>query len=414
MENRCAAVSIIYVQRLLELNGSQVTIDHVSKRFGDFVALDDINFTIKQGEFFSLLGPSGCGKTTLLRIIAGFEYPDDGAVLFDDKDVVPLPPNKRHSNTVFQTYALFPHMSVYENIAFPLRLKKLPKDKIDEKVRYYVHLVQLDQHIFKKPSQLSGGQKQRVAIARALINEPKVLLLDEPLSALDAKLRASLLIDLDTLHDKIGITFIYVTHDQSEALSVSDRIAVMNAGHVLQIGTPFEIYESPATQFVAKFIGETNIFEATVVDCVEHKANGKEPDFMHTLSIPELGKQAPLASDTEATASLDRYMQVTDYEKAEKGQKVAFSIRPEKIRITQKPPETGGRTDINVFKGIVEEPIYSGFQSKFYVKLETGTIIKVFKQHTDYMDQGPVIQWKDEVYVSWAADDGYVVEDIDK
>ena len=396
------------------MKGSQVTIDHVSKKFGDFVALDDINFTIKPGEFFSLLGPSGCGKTTLLRIIAGFEFPDDGIVLFDDKNVIPLNPDKRESNTVFQTYALFPHMTVYENVAFSLRLKKLPKDEIDKKVREYVHLVQLDQHIDKKPNQLSGGQKQRVAIARALINEPKVLLLDEPLSALDAKLRANLLIDLDRLHDQIGITFIYVTHDQSEALSVSDRIAVMNAGHVLQIGTPYEIYESPATQFVAQFIGETNLFDAEVVDCVPHKdANGND-DFMATLSIPELGKQAPLASDTEATAALDRYMQVTDYENTDKGQKVAFTIRPEKIRITLEPPQTGGRTDVNVFSGIVEEPIYSGFQSKFYVKLDTGKIIKVFKQHTDYMDDGPVIQWKDRVYVSWSAEDGYIVEEINK
>ncbi len=396
------------------MKGSQVTIDHVSKKFGDFVALDDINFTIKPGEFFSLLGPSGCGKTTLLRIIAGFEFPDDGVVLFDDKNVIPLNPDKRESNTVFQTYALFPHMTVYENVAFSLRLKKMPKDELDKKVREYVHLVQLDQHIDKKPNQLSGGQKQRVAIARALINEPKVLLLDEPLSALDAKLRANLLIDLDRLHDQIGITFIYVTHDQSEALSVSDRIAVMNAGHVLQIGTPYEIYESPATQFVAQFIGETNLFDAEVVDCVPHKdANGND-DFMATLSIPELGKQAPLASDTEATAALDRYMQVTDYENTDKGQKVAFTIRPEKIRITLEPPQTGGRTDVNVFCGIVEEPIYSGFQSKFYVKLDTGKIIKVFKQHTDYMDDGPVIQWKDRVYVSWSAEDGYIVEDINK
>ena len=396
------------------MKGSQVTIDHVSKHFGDFVALDDINFVIKPGEFFSLLGPSGCGKATLLRIIAGFEFPDDGVVLFDDKNVIPLSPDKRPSNTVFQTYALFPHMSVYENVAFPLRLKKLPKDEIDRKVREYVHLVQLDQHIHKKPNQLSGGQKQRVAIARALINEPKVLLLDEPLSALDAKLRANLLIDLDRLHDQIGITFIYVTHDQSEALSVSDRIAVMNQGHVLQIGTPFEIYESPATQFVAQFIGETNLFDAEVVDCVPHKSIKGEDDFMATLSVPELGKQAPLATDTAAETALDRYMQVTDYEKTDKGQKVAFTIRPEKIRITLEPPSTGGRTDINVFSGIVEEPIYSGFQSKFYVKLDTGKVIKVFKQHTDYMDDGPVIQWKDKVYVSWSAEDAYIVEDINK
>ena len=396
------------------MKASQVTIDHVSKQFGDFVALDDINFTIKPGEFFSLLGPSGCGKTTLLRIIAGFEYPDDGVILFDDTNVLPFPPNKRHSNTVFQTYALFPHMSVYDNVAFPLKLKKVPKAEIDKKVKEYVHLVQLDEHIYKKPNQLSGGQKQRVAIARALINEPKVLLLDEPLSALDAKLRSNLLIDLDRLHDQIGITFIYVTHDQSEALSVSDRIAVMNHGHVLQIGTPYEIYESPATQFVAQFIGETNLFDAEVVDCVPHKdANGND-DYMATLSVPELGQQAPLASDTEATAALDRYMQVTDYDFTKKGQKVAFTIRPEKIRITLEPPATGGRTDVNVFSGVVEEPIYSGFQSKFYVKLNTGKIIKVFKQHTDYMDDGPVIQWKDKVYVSWSAEDAYIVEDINK
>ncbi|MDE7384120.1 MAG: ABC transporter ATP-binding protein, partial [Treponemataceae bacterium] len=278
----------------------------------------------------------------------------------------------------------------------------------------YVHLVQLDQHIHKKPSQLSGGQKQRVAIARALINEPKVLLLDEPLSALDAKLRSSLLIDLDNLHDKIGITFIYVTHDQSEALAVSDRIAVMNSGHVLQVGTPFEIYESPATQFVAQFIGETNLFEATVVDCVPYTTPSGSSEYLETLSVPCLGQQAPLASDTEATASLDRYMQVTDYEQTKAGQKVAVTIRPEKVRITLTPPETGGRTDINVYSGIVEEPIYSGFQSKFYVKLETGEVIKVYKQHTDYMDQGPIIHWKDKVYVSWSAEDAYVVEDIEK
>lgn len=393
---------------------SAVVIDHVSKHFGGFTALDDINIEINSGEFFSLLGPSGCGKTTLLRIIAGFESPDAGAVLFDGKNVVPIPPNKRESNTVFQTYALFPHLTVYENVAFPLRIKKTPQAEVDEKVRHYIHLVQLDEHIDKKPAQLSGGQKQRVAIARALIGEPRVLLLDEPLSALDAKLRASLLIDLDNLHDKIGITFIYVTHDQSEALSVSDRIAVMRAGHVLQIGTPYEIYEQPADEAVARFIGETNLFESTVADCVPHQTAGKESDYMVTLSVPALGAQAPLASDTAEVASFDRYMQVTDYEATEKGQKVAFTIRPEKIRITTAPPDTHGRTDINVFKGVVEEPVYSGFQSKFYVRLGTGAIIKVFKQHTNYIDDGPDIEWKDEVYVSWAAEDGYIVEDIEE
>ena len=397
------------------MNGSTVSIKNVSKHFGDFHALDNIDFTINSGEFFSLLGPSGCGKTTLLRIIAGFEFPDEGAVLFDDKDIVPLPPNKRPANTVFQSYALFPHLTVYENIAFPLRLKKLDKKIIDEKVMEYLRLVQLEQHAYKKPNQLSGGQRQRVAIARALINEPKVLLLDEPLSALDAKLRSSLLLDLDALHDKIGITFIYVTHDQSEALAVSDRIAVMNAGKVLQVGSPFEIYESPATQFVAQFIGETNLFEATVVNCESYKVEGKaDIEHMVTLNVPALGMQAQLKGDTQATKEEDKNILVTDYEHTDEGQKVAFTVRPEKIRITLEEPAFGGRRDINVFKGIVKEPVYTGFQSKFYVELENGTIVKVFKQHTNYLDDGPEIQWKDTVYISWSAEDGYIVEDINK
>ncbi len=396
------------------MNGSTVSIDHVSKHFGSFHALDDINITIKQGEFFSLLGPSGCGKTTLLRIIAGFEFPDEGTVLLDDKNVVPLPPNKRETNTVFQNYALFPHLSVYDNVAFPLKIRKLDKKTIDEKVQHYLHLVQLDQHMHKKPNQLSGGQRQRVAIARALINEPKVLLLDEPLSALDAKLRSSLLIDLDNLHDKIGITFIYVTHDQSEALAVSDRIAVMNSGHVLQVGTPFEIYESPATQFVAQFIGETNLFESSVVKCDPyHSANGQD-EFMVTLNTPALGMQAQLTGETAATREEDKNILVTDYEHTDENQKVAFTIRPEKIRISTEEPKINGRKDINVFTGVVEEPVYTGFQSKFYVRLDNGTIVKVFKQHTNYLDDGPEICWKDRVYISWAAEDGYIVEDINK
>ena len=396
------------------MNGSQVKIDHVSKEFGDFIALNDINFTINQGEFFTLLGPSGCGKTTLLRIIAGFENPDDGAVLFDDTNVVGLPPNKRQSNTVFQSYALFPHMTVFENVAFSLRLKKVDNATVEEKVRKYLSLVQLEEHMYKKPNQLSGGQRQRVAIARALINEPKVLLLDEPLSALDAKLRSSLLVELDRLHDKIGITFIFVTHDQSEALAVSDRIAIMNKGNVLQIGTPFEVYESPATQFVAQFIGETNLFESTVVKCEGYKAKSGE-EYMVTLNTPALGMQAQLTGDTQATKEEDKNILVTDYEHTDEGQKVAFTIRPEKIRITLEEPNVNGRKDINVFKGVVEEPVYTGFQSKFYIKLEkTGTIVKVFKQHTNYLDDGPEIQWNDTVYISWSAEDGYIVEDIEK
>ncbi|MGI5058970.1 ABC transporter ATP-binding protein [Treponema pectinovorum] len=396
------------------MNGSQVTITNVSKQFGDFIALNNINFTIRQGEFFTLLGPSGCGKTTLLRIIAGFENPDEGAILFDETNVVGVPPNKRHSNTVFQSYALFPHMSVFENVAFSLRLKKTDNATVEKKVREYLSLVQLEEHMYKKPNQLSGGQRQRVAIARALINEPKVLLLDEPLSALDAKLRSNLLVELDRLHDKIGITFIFVTHDQTEALAVSDRIAVMNKGNVLQIGTPYEIYESPATQFVAQFIGETNLFESKVVNCESYKAKTGE-EYMVTLNVPALGMQAQLSGDTQATKEEDKNILVTDYEHTDEGQAVAFTIRPEKIRITLNEPDVKGRKDINVFKGIVEEPVYTGFQSKFIVKLEkTGTIINVYKQHTNYLDDGPEIQWKDTVYISWSAEDGYIVEDIEK
>lgn len=372
--------------------GYAVSVEQISKSFGDFHALDNVSLKINPGEFFSLLGPSGCGKTTLLRIIAGFESPDVGLVTFDGKNVLPLPPNKRSANTVFQSYALFPHLSVYENVAFPLRLKHFPKDKIDSMVKDYLHLVQLDGQFNKKPSQMSGGQRQRVAIARALINEPNVLILDEPLSALDAKLRSNLLVELDSIHDKIGITFIYVTHDQSEALSVSDHIAVMNKGKVLQIGSPFEIYEQPATDFVARFIGETNLFSATVVSCVPHK-----DEFMVELDIPSLGA----------------HIKVTDYEETAPGQKVSFTVRPEKIRISTDEPSSV-RDDINAFSGIVKEPIYSGFQSKFYVELDNGKNIKVFKQHSNYLDDGPEIEWKDRVFISWSANDGYIVEDINQ
>jgi len=373
------------------LKGVEVTVERVTRSYGDFKALDDVSVTIEKGEFFSLLGPSGCGKTTLLRIIAGFDYPDSGRVAFDNKDVLSLPPEKRQSNTIFQTYALFPHLTVYENVAFALRLKRVDNKTIDAKVKEYIRLVQLEEHLYKKPSMLSGGQKQRVAIARALINEPSVLLLDEPLSALDAKLRQNLLIELDHIHDQVGITFIYVTHDQSEALSVSDRIAVMNKGKVLQIGTPYEIYEAPATRFVAQFIGEANIFECTILSCEPY-----EEEYLMKVDVPALGA----------------VIQVTDYDPQPIGSTMDFTVRPEKVRITLAPPRTT-KAEVNILKGIVEEPVYSGFQSKFYVKLDgvSETLVKVYKQHTVFLDDGPDIEWLDEVYVSWHADDGYLVKD---
>jgi len=365
-----------------------VVIEGVSKSFGSIKVLNDVDLAIEKGEFFSLLGPSGCGKTTLLRIIAGFETPDYGSVTFDGIDILPLPPNRRQANTIFQNYALFPHLTVFENVAFSLRLKKSLKNKeINDKVEDYLKLVQLEKHAQKKPNQLSGGQKQRVAIARALINEPGVLLLDEPLSALDAKLRHQMLIELDTIHDKIGITFIYVTHDQEEALSVSDRIAVMDQGNVLQVGTPHDIYESPATDFVARFIGDINLFAATVFSAME-----ENDEYMAELDISELGR-----------------IKVTTVDEVRPGQKVSFTIRPEKIVISKEKPSTK-RADINLFQGKVDEPVYSGFQTKFYVKINERTVIGVIKQHAKYSDEGPDIVWKDDVYLSWSAHDGYIVE----
>jgi len=367
-----------------------VVIGGVSKTFNNFRALNNVSLEIKKGEFFSLLGPSGCGKTTLLRIIAGFEYPDSGTVTFDGKDVLPQPPDRRQANTVFQSYALFPHLTVFENVAFSLRLKKAEKSEIEKKTGEYLRLVQLEGHAHKKPNMLSGGQKQRVAIARALINEPSVLLLDEPLSALDAKLRQHMLIELDQIHDKIGITFIYVTHDQQEALSVSDRLAVMNQGNVLQVGTPHEIYESPATDFVARFIGETNLFDAEVISVA--KLDRAWVEYMAELEIAELGR-----------------IKVTTVDEVKPGQTVSFTIRPEKIAVSTDRPATK-RGDINLFQGTVDEPIYSGFQTKFYIKVMEKTILRVIKQHANYSDEGPDIVWKDSVYLSWSADDGYIVE----
>ncbi|MDR1363066.1 MAG: ABC transporter ATP-binding protein [Spirochaetaceae bacterium] len=387
------------------MKGSDITIEGIYKSFGDFDVLKNVSLDIKKGEFFSLLGPSGCGKTTLLRIIAGFESPDEGTLQFDGVNVLPVPPNRRQVNTIFQNYALFPHLTVFENVAFPLRIKHARRGEVDSKVHDYLKLVQLEGHAQRKPNQLSGGQKQRVAIARALIREPHVLLLDEPLSALDAKLRQHMLIELDQIHDKIGITFIYVTHDQQEALSVSDRIAVLDQGNVLQVGTPHEIYESPATGFVARFIGETNLFDGRVVKV--EKIDLPQTEYMAELDIAGLGK-----------------VKVTTVDEVKAGQEVSFTVRPEKIVISTEKPVTK-RDDINMLQGVVDEPIYSGFQTKYYVKAVNAAaangadangvcagsplVIRVIKQHARYSDEGPDIVWRDEVYLSWSANDGYIV-----
>ena len=249
-----------------------IEIDHVTKEFTDFTAVADAHFSIGDGEFFSMLGPSGCGKTTTLRMIAGFETPSSGAIRLDGVDVSSTPPYKRNVNTVFQHYALFPHMTVWDNVAFGPRAKKWAKADITRKVDEVIKVVRLEEFAQRKPSQLSGGQQQRVALARALVNEPQALLLDEPLGALDLKLRQVMQFELKRIQREVGITFVYVTHDQEEALTMSDRIAVMNAGRVEQIGTPTEIYDNPASVFVAGFIGQANLWPAmvTAVDGIVH------------------------------------------------------------------------------------------------------------------------------------------------
>ena len=242
-----------------------IDLQHISKSFGSSLILDDMNLYIRENEFLTLLGPSGCGKTTTLRIIGGFETPDKGQVLFDGKDITNLPPNKRQLNTVFQKYALFTHMDIAENIAFGLKIKGKSKSYINDKIKYALKLVNLDGYEKRMPDSLSGGQQQRVAIARAIVNEPKVLLLDEPLGALDLKLRQDMQYELIRLKNELGITFIYVTHDQEEALTMSDTIVVMNQGYIQQIGTPEDIYNEPENAFVADFIGDSNIFDAVMI-----------------------------------------------------------------------------------------------------------------------------------------------------
>lgn len=367
-----------------------IVLKNIVKSFDGVKVLKNINLEIKNGEIFSILGPSGCGKTTLLRMIAGFTEPDEGVIYLGNEDITKLPPNKRNVNTIFQKYALFPHLSVYENVAFPLKLKKVDKETIDKEVKHFVNLVGLSEHIHKMPNQLSGGQQQRVSIARALINKPGVLLLDEPLSALDAKLRQNLLIELDLIHEEVGITFIFITHDQQEALSISDRIAVMNKGEILQVGTPSEVYESPADPFVADFIGENNFFDGVVTKIID--------DTFAKLHNEKLG---------ELIFELDKPVNI--------GDRVKVSIRPEKIKLYKNVPSIANEK-VNVLKVYVNEVIYSGFQSKYFVFLNNDKDLgfKVFKQHAVYFDDNDedAIWWDEEAYIAWDADDGFLVEVI--
>ena len=366
-----------------ELSNDFLVFDHVTKRFGALTAVNDVSFSVNKGEFFSLLGPSGCGKTTLLRMLGGFEKPDSGRIFLEGKDITDLAPNERRVHTVFQNYALFPTMTIWDNIAFSLRLAKLPKKEIEEKVDAILAMIQMSEHAWKYPNQLSGGQKQRVAIARALVDRPKVLLLDEPLAALDLKLRQHMLLELDTIHDQVGITFMYVTHDQGEAMSLSDRIAVINRGTIEQLDGPAKIYEAPASRFVASFIGDTNFFSGEIV--------ATEGDYctIRPAGFPDI------------RAYNDKQLKV--------GQKVDLSVRPEKIRVTLAPPPPEKGASINVYPSTVQDIVYQGVYTKYWIK-SSDLRIAALKPHSRFLlDQEP-ITWNDKVFVWWHPDDGYMVE----
>ena len=365
----------------------------VTKRFGQMTAVDHVSFGVKQGEFFSLLGPSGCGKTTLLRMLAGFERPDEGRIFLNGVDVTDMPPNRRPVNTVFQNYALFPHLTIRENVAFGLRLRRLPHEEIVRRVDEVLELVQLSGQGHKKPAQLSGGQKQRVAIARALVLKPQVLLLDEPLAALDLKLRQHMQIELDNIHDRVGITFLYVTHDQGEAMGLADRIAVMRDGVVEQIDPPARIYESPRTSFVAAFIGDTNFFEGTVARVVD-------ADYCD-VEVEDLGT---------VRCFNDKHIKA--------GAKVYLSVRPEKMHLTHERPADLHGGKVNVFPVTVYQKVYQGSYTRFWVRHGASADdcweLSVLQTHSRYLLDTTPITWDDEVWLSWHADDGYMLENYDE
>jgi putative spermidine/putrescine transport system ATP-binding protein len=333
---------------------TDVRLAGVRKTYGDVVAVASIDLDIRRGEFFTMLGPSGSGKTTCLRMIAGFERPDAGRIELGGEDVTGIPPNERDVNTVFQDYALFPHMSVGRNVEYGLKVKKCPAAERRERVTEALALVRLEGFEKRRPEQLSGGQRQRVALARALVNRPRVLLLDEPLGALDLKLRQQLQVELKRIQSEVGITFIYVTHDQDEALSMSDRIAVMDGGRVLQIGSPNEVYDEPRSDFVAGFVGVSNLLEleiASVEDGVARLRLGSGDD----IQAPDAGELRP-------------------------GTKVLVTIRPERIAISQRGGAAAAATDCHA-SGTVRESLYAGPTTRFVVELDGGGELMVVRQN---------------------------------
>ena len=350
------------------VRGVAVRLAGITKRFGDFVAVDDLNLDIYEGEFFSLLGPSGCGKTTTLRMIAGFEDPTEGEISVAGQEVQGVPPYRRPVNTVFQSYAIFPHLNVFDNVAFGLRRAKVPKDEVASRVADACEMVQLRGFEKRKPGMLSGGQQQRVALARALVNRPKVLLLDEPLGALDLKLRKEMQLELKSLQEEVGITFVYVTHDQEEALTMSDRIAVMDQGKVQQLAGPTTLYETPANRFVAGFIGQTNVLSGTVEAADGERASLRTPEGLRVEAVAR-----------------DRAV-------PREGEEAHAAVRPEKVRF-------GGSGD-NVCAAEVRQVVYLGASTQYIVELEGGGRLVLYQQNA-FDAAGP--SEGDGVSVAWDA-----------
>src|SRR6202790_1742582 len=347
-----------------------VEVERVSKSFGDFKAVDDVSLKIYKGEIFCLLGASGCGKTTLLRMLGGFETPSSGRIFIDGEDMTGVPPYERPVNMMFQSYALFPHMTVEQNVAFGLKQDGIPKQEIQERVATMLELVKLSGLGKRKPHQLSGGQKQRVALARSLVKRPKLLLLDEPLGALDKKLREHTQFELVSLQDKLGVTFIVVTHDQEEAMTLASRIGVMNHGEIVQAGTPSEIYEFPGSKFVADFVGSVNIFEGKLVE--------DEPEYVRIAS-DELGATIFVSHGISAPPEAI----------------VWAAIRPEKVFMSTAQPD--GKD--NVVRGAVQDIAYLGDLSIFLVKLAPGKVVRVTQPNTSR--HAEAITWDQQVYLSW-------------
>jgi spermidine/putrescine transport system ATP-binding protein len=361
---------------------SSVTLEGVTKRFGDFVAVDDLDLELGGGEFFTLLGPSGCGKTTTLRMVAGFEQPSAGRVLIDGDDVAGLPPYKRPTNTVFQSYALFPHLSVGENVAFGLKRKKVSGDEIKQRVEAELARVGLASEVNRRPSQLSGGMQQRVALARALVNLPKVLLLDEPLGALDLKLRKGLQVELKRIQREVGITFVYVTHDQEEALTMSDRIAVMNRGKVEQVADPETVYERPATTFVAGFIGVSNLMPAKVSQ----------------------------ASGDRARVALDAGVEIeADANGLATGERCHAVVRPEKLRIDS--ADQGSANGWPSVEGMVESSVYLGTATQIVVRLAGDVPMTVLVPNADEAERNRLPGGGANVRLSWAPEHIHLVRE---